>query len=109
MDSNGSSKGLMTKNTLDSQGCTNISDLSRCHFDKGLVFIKQRDIILTTDTWTIAVTVGTEDYDDILFQVSNLFKYLKGLETSSNSTDIKFLIPSFELIHFCLLYTSRCV
>ena len=53
---------------------------------------------MTTDTWTIAVTVGTEDYDDILFQVSNLFKYLKGLETSSNSTDIKFLIPSFELI-----------
>ena len=66
MESDGSYNALMTKDTLYSHGCTNISDLSRCHFDKGLVFIKQRDILLMTGTWTIAVTVGTKNYDDIL-------------------------------------------
>lgn len=37
-----------------------------CELNKGLVFIQEKDIIVTTDSWTIAVTIGTEDYDQIL-------------------------------------------
>lgn len=80
-------KGIRTE-------CENLTQSEECQLNKGLIFIKEKDIILTTETWTIAVTVGTEDYDNILKQVEALFEYL---ETQSNTTELHALIPTYEI------------
>lgn len=80
-------KGIRTE-------CENLTQSEECQLNKGLIFIKEKDIILTTETWTIAVTVGTEDYDNILKQVEALFEYL---ETQSNTTELHSLIPTYEI------------
>lgn len=39
-----------------------------CEMNKAAAFIKEKEIIATTDSWTI-VTIGTEDYDKIITQL----------------------------------------
>lgn len=61
---------------------------------QGLVFLKEKDILLISNIWTIVVAVGTEDYDDVIRQIESLFTYL---ESQTNSTELQKWIPSFEL------------
>lgn len=69
-----------------------VSDQSnQCEIKQGLVFLKEKEILLTVDTWKIVVAIGTEDYDQVIEQTELLFIYL---ESQSNITE---LIPSFEL------------
>jgi hypothetical protein len=32
------------------------------YFDKGLVFVKDTDVLLPGDKWTIVVNIGLDDY-----------------------------------------------
>ena len=57
--------------------CTDPSRPQECNLDKGLVFIKERDILLTTDTWTIVISISTEDYDNVIAKISTLLDYLE--------------------------------
>lgn len=83
---------------ITTNGTFNLCDPSKtnstCEMNKGAVFIKEKEIIATTDSWTIVVTIGTEDYDRIITQVEAIFIYLEGQQ---NVTELKDLIPSFEL------------
>ena len=36
-------------------------------FDKGLVFIKETEILLSGDRWTVAVNIAVEDYSSLIF------------------------------------------
>lgn len=66
-----------------------------CNLNKGLVFIKERDILLSTDLWTLIVSVGTEDYDEVLSDVETLFSYL---DSQRNTSEISDLIPYLEFL-----------
>lgn len=65
-----------------------------CNFQKGLVFLKERDIILSTDVWTVVVSINTEDYDQILLHVEAMFQYL---ESDNITSEMRDLIPFYEI------------
>lgn len=73
--------------------CENRTQAKECQLNKGLIFIKAEDIILTLDKWTIAVNIETEDFDFILAQIEELFNYLRTQDDSQFQT----LIPTCEL------------
>lgn len=91
-----SSEPLLTNLTREHTQLENTTTLTETKKDltKGLVFMKQRDVLLTKDTWTIVVTIATDDYDQVLERVEELFKYL---DEQRNITEIQDLIPFFEL------------
>jgi hypothetical protein len=35
-------------------------------FDKGLIFVKETDVLLSGDKWTIAVNIALNDYEDLV-------------------------------------------
>ena len=74
--------------------CTDPSRPQECNLDKGLVFIKERDILLATDTWIIVISISTEDYDNVIAKISTLLDYL---ETQQNNTQVNSLIPYYEI------------
>lgn len=93
---------MVTTETSDSQiklkgiptECGNKTQVEECQLNKGLVFIKEKDIILTSDTWTIAVTIGTENFDNVLEQVQAMFDYL---ERERENNKLHTLIPVYEI------------
>lgn len=80
----------------DNPDCTysSQSSLKPCNLNKGLVFLKERDIILSTDVWTIVVSVNTEDYDQVIYDVESIFEYL---ESEDKNVEIKDLVPHYEI------------
>lgn len=85
--------------------CENITQAKDCSFDKGLIFIKEEDITLTTDKWTIVATIETDDFDAILGQIQALLSYL---ETQSGSNQSLPSIPLYELSRLRMkLQTTR--
>lgn len=80
--------------TFHDVDCNNATQRHNCELNKGLVFLKQRDILISTDTWLIVTTIGTDDYDQILTGTEEVFKYL---EAQQNNSEIKSLIPIYEL------------
>lgn len=81
-------------NEHSSLECTDPLSSQECDLNKGLIFLKERDILLTTDTWTIVVSIGTEDYDEIITKIDALLDYL---ESQQNSTHVRPLIPYYEI------------
>jgi hypothetical protein len=35
-------------------------------FDKGLIFVKETDVLLSADKWNIAVNIALNDYEDLV-------------------------------------------
>jgi len=38
-------------------------------FDKGLIFVKETDVLLSGDKWTIAVNIALDDYDSLIYVI----------------------------------------
>jgi len=36
-------------------------------FDKGLIFVKETDVLLSGDKWTIVVNIALDDYDSLVY------------------------------------------
>jgi len=36
------------------------------NFDKGMVFVKDTDILLSWDKWTVVVNIALDDYDVLM-------------------------------------------
>jgi hypothetical protein len=36
-------------------------------FDKGLIFVKETDILLSGDKWTIIANIALDDYDGLVY------------------------------------------
>lgn len=51
-------------------------------------------MILSTDVWTILVSVDTEDYDQVLHNIETILQYL---ESENITVDVKDLIPFYEI------------
>lgn len=64
------------------------------NLNKGIIFLKERDILLTTDTWTIVISISTDDYDNVIARVNTLLEYL---ESQQNNTPVNNLIPYYEI------------
>lgn len=64
------------------------------NLNKGLIFLKERDILLTTDTWTIVISISTDDYDNVIARVNTLLEYL---DSQQNNTPVNNLIPYYEI------------
>lgn len=75
--------------------CDNKTQARECHLNKGLIIIKEEYIISTTDKYTIADTIETEDFDFILVQIEELFNYLR----MQNDSHFQTLIPTYELLN----------
>ena len=79
-----------------SHDCSSLQNSSNsCNLNKGLIFLKERDVILSTDVWTIIVSVDTEDYDQVLHNIESILQYL---ESDNVTIDIKDLIPFYEIM-----------
>jgi hypothetical protein len=44
-------------------------------FDKGLIFMKDRDILLTGEKWTLTVNIALDDYVNLIYFSASSEKY----------------------------------
>ena len=49
-----------------SWGTTVPTEPEQIQFDKGLIFVKETDILFSGDKWTIAVNIALEDYESLV-------------------------------------------
>jgi hypothetical protein len=45
-------------------------------FDKGLIFVKDTDILLSGDKWTIGVNVALDDYSTLVDAIKSVLGYI---------------------------------
>jgi hypothetical protein len=46
-------------------------------FDKGLIFVKDTDILLSGDKWTIAVNIAVNDYEELIGLMKLIIKQIQ--------------------------------
>ena len=46
-------------------------------FDKGLVFVKDTDILLSGDKWTIIINIALDDYDTLVYMMKTTLKQIR--------------------------------
>ena len=46
-------------------------------FDKGLIFVKEKDILLSGDKWTIVVNIALDDYDTLVYTMRTILKQIR--------------------------------
>jgi len=46
-------------------------------FDKGLIFVKDTDILLSGDKWTIVVNIGLDDYSTLVDSVRSMLSHIR--------------------------------
>jgi hypothetical protein len=46
-------------------------------FDKGLVFVKDTDILLSGDRWTIVVNIALDDYANFTDLMKSMLSYIR--------------------------------
>jgi hypothetical protein len=42
------------------------AEMASTIYDKGLIFMKDRDILVTGDKWTLAVNIALDDYVNLI-------------------------------------------
>lgn len=74
------------------------AQLNSCHtspsLDKGLVYLKEREILLTNDKWTLVVNIDLNKYDGILDYIETVFQ---NFETFRDHPTLKLIIPWTEV------------
>ena len=46
-------------------------------FDKGLIFVKEKDILLSGDKWTIVVNIALDDYGILVYNMRTILKQIR--------------------------------
>jgi hypothetical protein len=63
-------------------------------YDKGLIFMKDRDILLTGDKWTLAVNIALDDYVNLIQGMRFILAQVRrNIELQGNSNKEYFRHP----------------
>jgi len=60
-------------------------------FDKRLIFVKETDILLSGDKWTIVVNVSLDDYDAVVYTMrATLDQIRQKIQVQKNTKNLLF-------------------
>ena len=67
-------------------------------FDKGLIFVKETDILLSGDKWTIVVNIALDDYDALVYTMKTILDQIcQKIRVQKNPESYSFDIHLEEL------------
>lgn len=62
--------------------------------DKGLVFLREGDILLTNDKWILVVNIDVTEYDGMLSYIETVFQ---SFESFRDHPTLKLVVPWLEV------------
>ena len=79
---------------------TAISDSEPKEFDKGLIFVKDTDVLLSGDQWTIVVNIALDDYTNVVDLLKSMLRSIRNrIQDHKNPRFYSFDIHWDELAH----------